>query len=73
MLDDAAYNNNATATEGPVSFASGQLTWDGDLDQGQSAVIRFTVTVNNPDTGNKTLTDTITSTTPGSTCPASGA
>ena len=73
VLDDAAYNNNATATEGLVSFASGQLTWDGDLDQGQSAVIRFTVTVNNPDTGNKTLTDTITSTTPGSTCPASGA
>ena len=73
VLDDAAYNNDATASEGLVSFAGGELTWDGDLDQGQSAVIRFTVTVDNPDTGNKTLADTITSTTPGSTCPASGA
>jgi hypothetical protein len=73
VLDDAAYNGNATATEGLVSFAGQELTWDGDLDQGQSAVIRFTVTVNNPDTGNKSLADTLTSTTPGSTCPASGA
>ena len=72
MLDDAAYNNDATATAGLVSFTGPELTWDGDLDQGQSAVIRFTVTVDNPDTGNKTLADTVTSTTPGSTCPASG-
>jgi large repetitive protein len=73
VLDDSAYGNNATATEGLVSFAGSELTWDGDLDQGQSATIRYTVIVDNPDTGNKTLTDTITSTTPGSTCPASGA
>ncbi len=70
VLDDAAYDNDATATAGSVSFAGSQLTWDGDLNQGQSAVIRFTVTVDNPDTGNKTLADTLTSTTPGSTCPA---
>jgi len=73
VLDDAGYNNDVTATEGLVSFAGSELAWDGDLDQGQSAVIRFTVTVDNPDTGNKTLTDTVTSTTPGATCPASGA
>jgi large repetitive protein len=72
VLDDAAYNGDAATTAGLVSFAGSELTWDGDLDQGQSAVIRFTVTVDNPDTGNKTLADTITSTTPGSTCPASG-
>ena len=72
VLDDAAYSNNVTATEGLVTVAGPNLTWDGDLDQGQSGTIRFSVTVNNPDTGNKTLTDTITSTTPGSTCPASG-
>ncbi|MGD0705108.1 MAG: hypothetical protein ABSA02_35125, partial [Trebonia sp.] len=72
VLDDAAYNNNATASAGLVSVAGPQLTWNGNLDQGQSAVIRFTVTVNDPDTGNKTLTDTITSATPGSSCPASG-
>ena len=72
VLDDAAYNGDAAATEGLVSFDGQDLTWDGDLDQGQSAVIRFTVTVDDPDTGNKTLADTLTSTTPGSTCPASG-
>jgi uncharacterized repeat protein (TIGR01451 family) len=72
VLDDAAYDNDATASEGLVSLAGSQLAWDGDLDQGQSAVIRFTVTVDNPDAGNKTLADTLTSTTPGSTCPASG-
>jgi large repetitive protein len=72
VLDDAAYNGDASTTAGLLSFAGSQLTWDGDLDQGQSAVIRFTVTVDNPDTGNKTLADTVTSTTPGSTCPASG-
>ncbi len=52
VVDDAAYNNNATATAGLVSFAGSELTWDGDLDQGQSATIRFTVTVNNQVTGN---------------------
>jgi large repetitive protein len=72
VLDDATYNNDAVATAGIVSFASSELTWDGDLTAGESATIRFTVTVDNPDTGNKALTDTIASTTPGSTCPASG-
>jgi large repetitive protein len=69
VLDDASYNNDAGATEGNVSFASPDLTYDGDLDPGQSAVITYTVTVNNPDTGDKTLTSTLTSTTPGSSCP----
>ncbi|HEX4094086.1 MAG TPA: fibronectin type III domain-containing protein [Trebonia sp.] len=72
VLDDAAYDNDAAATIGTVSFTSPSLTWTGDLDTGQSAVITFTVTVNDPDTGDKSLADTITSATPGSTCPASG-
>ena len=66
-----AYNNNASATAGSVSFASPNLTWTGNLAAGASATITFSVTVNNPDTGNKTLTSTITSTTTGSNC-ASG-
>jgi uncharacterized repeat protein (TIGR01451 family) len=72
VLDDASYNNNAAATAGLVSFSSPNLSWTGDLDPGESVTITFAVTVNNPDTGNKALADTITSTTPGSTCPASG-
>ncbi len=51
VLDDATYNNNAAATAGTVSYAAPDLTWAGDLAPGASAVITYTVTVNNPDTG----------------------
>ncbi len=69
VLGDATYNNNAAATAGTVSYASPDLTWIGDLTPGQAATITYTVTVNNPDTGDKQLTNTVTSTDPGSTCP----
>jgi large repetitive protein len=72
VLGDAVYNGNAVTTEGIVSYASPDLSWTGDLAAGASATITYSVTVNNPDTGNKTLADTIISATPGSTCPASG-
>ena len=69
VLDDAAYNNNAAATAGLVSYTSPVLTWTGNLDPGDTAVITFTITISNPDTGDKHLVNTVTSTTPGSTCP----
>ena len=53
------------------SYASSNLTWTGNLAAGASATITFSVTVNNPDTGNKSLASTITSATAGSNC-ASG-
>ena len=55
LLDDATYNNDAAATSGTVSYASPVITWTGDLAVGASAVITWTVTVHNPDTGDKTL------------------
>ena len=55
VLDDAAYNSDATATAGSVTFTSPDLTWAGDLTSGAAATITFTVTVNNPDTGDKSL------------------
>jgi choice-of-anchor A domain-containing protein/uncharacterized repeat protein (TIGR01451 family) len=70
VLDDASYNGDATATPGTASFASPNLTWTGDLAVGGTATITFSVTVNNPDNGNKILASTITSATTGSTCPA---
>ncbi len=70
VLDDASYNGDATATAGSVSFASPNLTWTGNLAVGAVATITFSVTVSNPDTGNKILASTITSATPGSNCPA---
>ena len=72
VLGDAAYNSDAAATRGSVSFASPNLTWTGDLTPGQAATITYTVTVNNPDTGPGTLSNTVTSAAPGSTCPAAG-
>jgi uncharacterized repeat protein (TIGR01451 family) len=72
VLDDATFDNDAAASVGLVLTTTPDLTWNGDLDAGQSATITFSVTVNNPDTGNRTLADTLTSTVPGSNCPASG-
>ena len=68
VLDDAAYNGNAAATAGTVSYASPNLTWTGNLAAGATATITFSVTVKNPDTGNKVLASTITSATSGTNC-----
>ena len=70
VLDDAAYDNDATATTGTISYASPVLTWTGDLIPGATATITYTVTVANPDTGSRTLTNAATSAAVGSTCPA---
>ncbi len=70
MLDDGVYNADATATAGSVSYTSASLTWTGDLAIGASATITYSVTVANPDLGNRALTGTIVSSTPGSPCPA---
>ena len=72
VLDDAAYNGDATATAGSLSYTSPSLTWTGNLAAGATATITFSATVNNPDTGDKTLATAITSPTPASNCPASG-
>ena len=70
MLDDASYNANATATAGSVTYSSPNLTWTGNLAVGAVATITFSVTVKNPDTGDKLLATTVTSATAGSNCPA---
>lgn len=44
-------------------------TWTGGLAVGASAAITYTVTVNNPDTGDKLLDNNVTSTTAGNNCP----
>jgi large repetitive protein len=72
VLDDAAYNGDAAATAGSASFTSPNLTWTGNLAIGATATITFSVTVNNPDTGNQVLAATITSASSGTNCPAGG-
>jgi large repetitive protein len=70
VLGDAAYNHDAAATSGTVSYASPNLTWTGNLAPGDTVTITYTVTVNNPDTGHGALANTVVSAVPGSTCPA---
>ncbi len=73
VLTGAAYNHDATATgAGTLTYTSPALTWTGDLNPGGTAVITYTVTVNNPYAGSGTLVNTVTSAAPGSTCPTSG-
>ncbi len=72
--DDAAYNGNAAAVgtgtgAGTLSYAAPTLTWTGDLPVGASVTITFSVTVNNPDTGDKQVITTAASAAAGSTCP----
>ena len=69
MFDDAGYDNNASATAGAVSYASPDLTWTGDLAPGGTAVITYSVTVHDPDTGDKLVITTATSAAAGSSCP----
>jgi uncharacterized repeat protein (TIGR01451 family) len=72
VIDDAAYNSDAAATAGSVTYTSPNLTWTGNLAVGAAATITYSVTVSNPDTGDKIITSTAASTAPGSTCPSSG-
>lgn len=69
VLDDAAYDNDASATAGSVSFTSPNLTWTGNLAPGSTVTVTFSATVHNPDTGDNVLTSAVTSAAAGSNCP----
>jgi uncharacterized repeat protein (TIGR01451 family) len=60
VLDDAVYNGDASASVGQVSFAEPELTWSGPLAVGEVATITYTVTVNNPTTGDLSLENVVT-------------
>ncbi len=73
ILGDAAYNGDAvaatTGTAGSVSYTSPGLTWTGNLAVGGSVTITYSATVDDPETGDKIMVNTVTSAAPGSTCP----
>ncbi|MCM2389723.1 DUF7507 domain-containing protein [Streptomyces albipurpureus] len=70
LLDDAVYNDDATATVGSVTFSSPDLEWSGTLAPGETATITFSVTVKRRPFGDLRLDNTVVSTTPGNNCPA---
>jgi uncharacterized repeat protein (TIGR01451 family)/LPXTG-motif cell wall-anchored protein len=69
-LDDAAYDGDATATGGRVSYAAPALTWAGDVPAGGTVTVTYSITVGNPPTGDKQLGNTVVSDSPGSNCSA---
>ncbi|MEU9606419.1 hypothetical protein [Streptomyces sp. NPDC048057] len=68
LLDDAAYNDDAEASRGTVSYDEPDLTWRGALEPGQSATITFSVTTDVRTFGDLKLHNTVVSTTPGNNC-----
>ncbi len=73
VLDDATYNNDASSNVSGWTFSgTGPLTGGGPLLAGATATITYSVTVNNPDAGNKSLVNTVTATGAGGSCTASG-
>jgi uncharacterized repeat protein (TIGR01451 family) len=65
VLDDARYNGDAT--DGATVNGT-TLSWSGALAAGQTRTITYSVTVNDPDTGDKVLTNAVTPTTTGGSC-----
>jgi hypothetical protein len=55
VLDDAAYNNDAKASAGTLSYAEPKLAWSGPLPVAGTVTITYSVTVHNPDHGDGTL------------------
>ena len=47
VLDDATWDDTATATGGTVSYASPRLTWSGALAHGATVTVTYGVTVTN--------------------------
>jgi uncharacterized repeat protein (TIGR01451 family) len=65
VLDDATYNNDASSG---ATYAAPTLSWSGALAVGATVTITYSVTVNNPDTGDQHLSNTLV-TPPGGNCP----
>lgn len=57
VLDDATYNNDAS---NGATFSGSTLSWSGALAAYETKTITYSVTVNNPDTGNLQLRNTVT-------------
>ena len=78
VLDDATYANDATSTSGSgVTYTAPVLAWSGALGIGETVTITYSVTVNDPATGDRHLDNAVVTPpdsgancAPGSTDPA---
>lgn len=66
VTDDATYVDGS-ATNGAV-VTGNTLSWSGPLAVGGTETIAYRFAVNDPDTGDKTLTNAVTPTSPGGAC-----
>ncbi|WP_410660960.1 hypothetical protein [Amycolatopsis sp. lyj-112] len=69
VLDDADYQNDGKATIGDVTYTAPKLSWTGSLGIGEISTVTYTVKVKNPNTGDKKLSNVVTSDIPGNNCP----
>ncbi|GAA4160645.1 hypothetical protein GCM10022286_16980 [Gryllotalpicola daejeonensis] len=65
VLDDATYNKDASHG---ATLSGTTLSWSGPLAVGQTIRITYSVTVDNPDTGNHRLLNTVDPTVAGGAC-----
>jgi hypothetical protein len=56
VIDDATYNGDAT---NGAAYERPTLAWAGSLETGQTIVVRYSVTVNDPATGDRQLVNTV--------------
>ncbi|SDS38498.1 conserved repeat domain-containing protein [Paraoerskovia marina] len=61
VLDDATYNDDAAVDpdQGLLDYTEPVLSWTGPLDVGASVTITYSVTVNDPDEGDKVLRNSV--------------
>ena len=65
VLDDATYNDDAT---GGASVSDETLSWSGALAVGETVEVTYSVTVNDPISGDQQLLNAVVPTTPGGAC-----
>jgi fimbrial isopeptide formation D2 family protein/uncharacterized repeat protein (TIGR01451 family) len=70
VIDDATYNSDVATTAGSATFNSGNnhIEWSGSLGAGQSATITYSLTMNQPDTGDGRLDNGVVASGTGVNC-----
>ena len=69
-IDDAIPSGDQVASAGSLVLSTSAITWTGDIAVGATVTINGTLTVNDPDTGDKSITVTLVSTAAGNNCTA---